>query len=472
MGFIKRAFLYVVRKRGKTILLFSILLIMATFVLTGLSIWKASEVTQLNLRKSLGAKIEAVVNWSDKNPYIVNEKVEVGQEDGEKDSYAFLTYSTKQFTIENVNEIKNIEGVKYCNASTSTLIQFENISLIPGSIPVEEKYQKQTKIMGVWETQDQELFTSGTLTLVEGHHITSKDSNKVIISKDLSERNELKIGDFITTKSTTDKEIKLQIVGIFNVNIPEDPTVLVTIYDKIENRIFGNLDTVVDIEDSPAIKGFSVINITVDDPKNTDRIVNDIKNLSSIEWEAFNINVDNATYLKAVQPLTTLNELIFTLLIVIIVVSAIILALILTLWTKSRIHEIGIFLSIGIKKFAIIGQYLIEVLLIAIIAFAFSFFTSNAIAEQIGNHLLSQSVQSDSEEVNKKFEQDKASSVEFGAETIIQKPVVDNSIKVSVGFNSLIQLYLIGFSVIIIAVGISSITVMRLKPREILSKMS
>lgn len=63
MSIIKRAFLYVARKRGKTILLFAILLIMATFVLTGLSIWKASEAAQLNLRQSLGGKFDIYVDW-------------------------------------------------------------------------------------------------------------------------------------------------------------------------------------------------------------------------------------------------------------------------------------------------------------------------------------------------------------------------------------------------------------------------
>lgn len=51
MGFIKRAYLYVTRKRGKSVLLFFILLVMGTFVLTGLSIWKASQAAQLNLRQ-------------------------------------------------------------------------------------------------------------------------------------------------------------------------------------------------------------------------------------------------------------------------------------------------------------------------------------------------------------------------------------------------------------------------------------
>ncbi len=49
MNCFKRAFLYVTRKKGKSVLLFTILLVMATFVLTGLSIRKASEAAQLEL---------------------------------------------------------------------------------------------------------------------------------------------------------------------------------------------------------------------------------------------------------------------------------------------------------------------------------------------------------------------------------------------------------------------------------------
>ena len=154
-----------------------------------------------------------------------------------------------------------------------------------------------------------------------------------------------------------------------------------------------------------------------------------------------------------------------------VVVSAIILALILTLWTKTRIHEIGVFLSVGIRKSAIIGQYLIEVLLIAVLAFGLSYFTSNAIAGQIGNHLLEQSMQTGPEDDNDVVSV--AASVEIGADNLVQKPLpTENGIQVSVGLDNLAQLYLIGFAIIIVAVSASSITVMRLKPREILSKMS
>lgn len=74
MSIFKKAFLYVTRKQGKTILLFAILLIMATFVLTGLSIWKAPEAAQLNLRQSPGGKFDVSVDWSN-SPYVVKEPV-------------------------------------------------------------------------------------------------------------------------------------------------------------------------------------------------------------------------------------------------------------------------------------------------------------------------------------------------------------------------------------------------------------
>ena len=86
----KRAFLYVTRKRGKSILLFAILLIMATFVLTGLSIWKASNVAQVDLRQSLGGKFDIYVDWSN-SPYVVREQLseEYDEETG-KTATSFL----------------------------------------------------------------------------------------------------------------------------------------------------------------------------------------------------------------------------------------------------------------------------------------------------------------------------------------------------------------------------------------------
>ena len=66
-----------------------------------------------------------------------------------------------------------------------------------------------------------------------------------------------------------------------------------------------------------------------------------------------------------------------------------------------------------------------------------------------------------------------AASVDVGGDTLIQSPLpIENGIQVSVGLDSLALLYLIGLAIIIVAVSVSSVMVMRLQPREILSKMS
>ncbi|MDE7220264.1 MAG: ABC transporter permease, partial [Oscillospiraceae bacterium] len=228
MSIFKRAWLYVTRKRGKTILLFAILLIMATFVLTGLSIWKASEAAQLDLRQSLGGKFDVFVDWSN-SPYVVKEPVkdEVDEETG-KTTSSFLMYSTVQFTPENIAAIKGVSGVKHCGARQDNLLPFDGLSLFPGTIATDAKYQGHTKALGVCNTEDDELFTTGTLTLAEGRHISNHDTHVAIISQDLAERNELKIGDYLTAhcysvegQGFTGPEIKVQIIGLFTPNVVE-----------------------------------------------------------------------------------------------------------------------------------------------------------------------------------------------------------------------------------------------------------
>lgn len=477
MSIFKRAFLYVTRKRGKTILLFAIFLIMATFVLTGLSIWKALETAQLNLRQSLGGKFDIFVDWNN-SPYVVREIVQEEKVDEEtgKTTSSYLTYSTVQFTPENIAAIKGVPGVKHCGARQENLLPFDGLSLFPGTIATDAKYQGYTMALGVCGTEDDELFTTNTLTLAEGRHISTDDTHVAIISQDLAERNELKIGDYLIAHSYsvedegyTGQEIRVQIIGLFASNAVEQFGETVATYDKIQNRVFVDLQSSKEFDGGEINYGFSALHVAIDDPQDMTRVVADVKSLPDIDWTAFTVEVDNETYESAAAPLATLNELVVTLLVVIIAVSVIILALILTLWTKTRIHEIGVFLSVGIKKSAIIGQYLIEVLLVAVLAFGLSFFTSNAIAGQIGNHLLEQSLQVE-QEIDGAVA---AASAEVGADDLLQPSLpTENGIEVSVGLYNLALLYLIGFAIIIVAVSVSSVTVMRLKPREILSKMS
>lgn len=89
MNFMNRAWLYIVRKRGKSILLFVILLVMATFVLTALALGNASKAAQQELRQSLGGSFLIGFDYTENNPYLKVESVEGGT----------LMYSTQQIDL-------------------------------------------------------------------------------------------------------------------------------------------------------------------------------------------------------------------------------------------------------------------------------------------------------------------------------------------------------------------------------------
>ena len=339
------------------------------------------------------------------------------------------------------------------------------MDLFAGNIPIEEEFRNSSKILGTWKSEELSRFTSGQLALTEGRHIMPGDKNKGLISKDLADKNGLKIGDVIQT----DKGVEIEIVGLFVPKEIEGINDQVTTYDKIQNLIISDLATRIANENSPATQGFNELTVSVDDPQNMENIITKVKEIKGVDWKGFAIMVDNEGYENAAFSLQQLSELVSTILIVVLIVSVVILSLILTLWSRTRVHETGILLSLGIRKLSILGQYIAEVLIIAVLAFSLSYFSSNAIAGQMGTIL-----QPEQSAANVQVEEDGISAGSRGeAGTDMGTQEIEMpQLQVTVQIQDMGVLFLIGLGIVTVSAGISSISVMRLKPREILSKMS
>lgn len=482
MGTTKRAFLYVTRKKGKSILLFFILLIMSTFVLTGLSTQKASQEAQKNLREALGGEFYVSVELSESNPYF--RRVDDGE--GALDLYTELPV-----TRDMINAIMEIGGIEKYDASAQTLVA-TNLTIFPGNVPLKGELNNKIYARTVAGTENNSFFQSGIMELTEGKHITGNESNAAVISRDMADQNSLQIGDSISLQA--DEEAKVKIIGIYEIRKPDPAYASIVTYEKLENQIFIDTSALQDLfGDMPV--GFYEVAFSVYDPAQLDSIMAEVKGLFAIDWRAFEVAADNQTYLDAAAPLQKLQALVSSTIWVIALVSVVILSLILTMWGRSRIHETGVFLSLGIGKMRIIGQYLAEVLMIAVIAFGCSYFTSSAVAGQLANGLLQQNILASEEQaagvtITKKdgFSEDVVVSIKddsalsdmpSGQDTAPEVEVAADGaeadteqISVTIDFYNMLQLYLIGIIVIILSVGISSLSVMRLKPREILSKMS
>ncbi|MFQ9289016.1 MAG: FtsX-like permease family protein, partial [Intestinibacter bartlettii] len=146
----------------------------------------------------------------------------------------------------------------------------------------------------------------------------------------------------------------------------------------------------------------------------------------------------------------------------------IVLSLVLAFWIQGRIHETGILLSIGVGKFKIISQYIIELLLISVLAFGTSYFSSKMISQNIGDAMVSQASKQAVQEVQQGFG---GMSLGYDANTSLATQTVDG-IDVDVSLKEVLYVYAIGATIIISSVMISSSSIIRLKPKEILSKMS
>lgn len=83
---------------------------------------------------------------------------------------------------------------------------------------------------------------------------------------------------------------------------------------------------------------------------------------------------------------------------VISVASFVILVLVFLFWLKNRVQEVGIFLSLGVPKFRIIGQIWSEAIMIAVPLPYVVLAVAPAVSKVTANYLVSQQVQQMQEE--------------------------------------------------------------------------
>lgn len=482
MGTVKRAFLYVTRKKGKSILLFFLFLVMATFVLTGLSITRSLQEAQRSLRETLGGGFQVTVDLSDNNPYAKRAV------DGEGNVELYTEYP---ITKEMIDTVMSINGIKGYSAETHTFVS-TNLDVFSGNVPVKAEYNNLLYAWSVIDTQNNSFFQSGKYRLMEGKHITEDEENAAVISSALAKKNGLKLGSTISVQSDT--TVTVRIVGIYEILKPDPPYENIVTYEKAENQIFIDFHTLQDLFGKiPA--GFESVTFEVSDPAQLDDIISDVEDLSAIDWRAFEVTTNNETYTEAAEPMQKVQALVTAMIIVTAVVSAVILSLVLTMQGRSRIHETGVLLSLGIAKAEIIGQYLTEVLMVAVLAFGASYLTSNMVADRLADGLLQQSAPASEEQagivtqLKDGYSSDGISiSIKDGSglsdTTWQQEDNVDAEMSAvgtqteearlhtTVSVYNMVQLYIIGIAVIILSTGVSSLTVMRLEPREILSEMS
>lgn len=488
MNFVYRAFLYVIRKRTKTLILFCVLTVIATLSLSGIAIKSATETAQLNVRQALGGVFTLNQNTSDASKWVNKEVAGFGTQ-----SYyggAPLTDELGKYIMENIQGIRgfNATYLNYVvprNSAGEILSLLESESDGSGMDALMSGYGDFNATVSTYastNTAFDSLFAGGYLKLVDGYHVTGADQNVVVMSKALAELNGLAIGDLIDLQMS---EFKASAMGI-NAAETKKTVKIIGLFEStaksttslsnwsMDNALYTTMDVVRHARPDMADEGYEHIHFYVNDPGELEKIIEEIKALSTIDPTDFVINVDSSDADAVMEPLANMNQLITMLIILVLVVGVVILYLILTSRIKERMHETGVLLALGISKVKIVGQYCVEVTLIAIIAFSLSIFSSNFVAQTIGNQLLDYTL---TDATNQDTNEIQNYDGNYVLDSDTMAPQFEHNseltkIKVSISTSTMLLLYCVGFIIVVISVTFAALPMLRLKPKEILAKMS
>ena len=462
MSTLKRAFLYTMRKKTKTLILFLVLVTISTFILTGLSIYKAADGSALSLRQSVSGSIRLELDENNRKNWQY-QQVAGGM---------LVDYVGVPITDEDIHKIMSIDGIKVYNGLGDGSVFAKDFSFISGfSFGAGSDY---SRLPSVTDSEYFNFFTRKAFQLVEGRHIKEGDDHVVLISTAIAEKNTLKLGDTITVQCCYDSgiypDVTLTIIGIYAYEADNEFNTTST--DK-RNRLIIDHKAMQEIMQRDVIQYDNGVDFYVDDPREMERIASQIKALD-LDWDSFILTMDNSAYEAVASPLTAMQNLIVWLIVGCVAVSVGILILILSMWIKQRRHETGILLSVGISKSRIILQYTVEVLMIAIIAFGLSFFTSSLISQGVSDLIFHQV--SESQPLPEiELPDDGTEYLDITGQYIpydTSNVETLESVQVNVSPNYLLYIYIFGTLLIVFSVSAASISVIQMKPKKILSQMS
>lgn len=433
MSFIKRASLYCLRQRFKTVILFLVLTLIATFMLTGIAVRDAAKGATADVQTAIGGKI------------ILDLDTDGHMGSGQQNQWGTVYgYNGDLITQEIVDAIGKVEGVVDYNSEDTASYYGAGVDFkyLPAAFGLSyTQYGEASSYTATLSSEKCSKFQSGKYKLVDGRHITPDDKHACLISKELADYNKLSVGDKIKMYSLDSDAIsEFEIVGIFDGTEGTSGNAL-TVDEIPANCGYIDYATMFELF-KKELNGYQQLTIYVEDPVSIQNVYDKISALPELKGKTLKLTIDTDEYDVVSTPLESLQKLVNTTIIIISVVSVVILTLLLTIWIRGRKKEIGILLSIGKSKANIILQIFTETFVVAIIAFAVSIPFSNLIAEKAGAFLVSR----------------------------VTTGTVNLNVQIDTAY--LLPLYLIGILLIAVAVVASSWTVVRSKPKDILMKMS
>ncbi|NLC68187.1 MAG: ABC transporter permease [Clostridiaceae bacterium] len=364
------------------------------------------------------------------------------------------------------------DGIKAVDEDNNQGVIGRAIDSITGSLSGDDYAMPTMTLIGnQWDE-----FNKGYRKLAEGGKMPEND-NECIISKELADLNNLKVGDKIKLKSSVirisdnnEQEIKnntveLTITGIFFDATEEYSTQVKISSLNRRNEILTTIDTM--FNNFGSLIGVNA-KYYLKNPSMLEDFEAELRAKGLDEY--YLVSTDEAGYQKVVGPVEGLKKGSLTFMIVVLIFGSIILMVLSSIAVRERKYEIGVLRAMGMKKKKVALGLWLEMLIITALCLAIGFGIGSVVAQPVSDTLLAGQIENAKMAANQGILQGGpmvGSGVLLGR-PIEKEPVPLEQVDVSVGMDTIIEMAVIALALASLA-SLTAITkITKYEPIKIL----
>lgn len=482
MNYLKRAWLSVTRKRGKSAILFGVILILGNVIAGAIAINQSTHNVEKQIKNQLGSfatidlDYESINNegTSDISPEITPLSEELIKQIGSRNEVNKFDYLREGFlsvekfkTVSLQNQSENNED--FTSESTTNVVYLNGTNLLK---PLD--------------------FDDESVKLTRGRFFNEEEQKNGkyvgIISEELAKENGLNVGDTMTLdsqfenfSSSGDSEKKkgndylIEVVGIFkNLTLEkatqqnqnagtsffnEQPFNKIYLTNEAVRKITedersGWQNAFPSAEELPE-NNFFTPQFILNQPEDADNFKQEVTPLLP---NGYKINASTDEYDRVGSSMNRLSQISSYVVVLAVIASLVIISLIIVLFTRDRKHELGIYLAIGERRKYVFAQIVIELLLIGVSAMLISLVTGNLLGKLVSDSLLSSSL----------LEANQASTEIITEVRTIDPAMIKSAFQVKYTLSYIFAFLGTGIATILLSAVLPLLYILRLNPKKIM----
>lgn len=478
MNFLKRAGWRLAAQWGKTVMLTGLFFVVCTLVLSGFLIQAAAARAAENAKQSVGAVATMQLD--------LNALINSGKASKNNGAAPGLIGAGGDLHRNLVDRICTSSVVTQCNYSTDSGAKpTDRMKLYkPVPLPAGQKDDGLDffKAEGIRDLDAVSSFRNGDDKLTSGKGIKPDSAaDEVVIEERLAKANGLAVGDRISLRigempaagqEPDTRQFEFVVGGVYKSGTPDsgsyvpammDPANQIYVTPEGGSKLLGK-DTAAD---GGVVKSAT---FTLRGPDDLTRLQADAE-AAGADLAIFPLTVNDKAYRTLVGPIGKTAAFATVTVWLVAVAGTAILALVVASNLRERRNELGILMSLGERKPRLLGQHLVEVAACALVAIAFAAAGSQFLSQAIGDRLLSGEVSSArAQAASEDRAPDPASlnGMKTGDDAEKVEPI--DRIDIRTGPADIARIGATGLGIAALATLVPGIRVLRLTPRDILSK--